>query len=117
MGATHHGSGGQVGLELGADDAGVAMGAGDLAPDAAVVRAAALGLGLVHVRHALPRVPRHVLRVHPLNLHHRRVLVLVQLRSVLNTQHQAHRRHDRSKKCHADPRGFTDSADALIHLL
>jgi hypothetical protein len=61
------------------------MGAGDLAPDAAVVRAAALGLGLVHVRHPLPAVPRHLLLgVHPLDLHQRRVLVLVRLRPLVS---------------------------------
>ena len=56
------------------------MRAGDLAPDAAVVGAAALGLGLVDVRHALAGVPRDVLLgVHPLDLHQRRGLVLVRL--------------------------------------
>jgi len=70
----------QVGLELGADDARVAVRAGDLAPDAAVVGAAALGLGLVDVRHPLAAVPRDVLLgVHPLDLHQRRGLVLVRL--------------------------------------
>ena len=75
-----HGLGGQVGGELGADDAGVAVGAGDLAPDAAVVGAVALGLGLVDVGHPLAAVPGHVLPgVHPLDLHQRRCLVLVRL--------------------------------------
>jgi hypothetical protein len=56
------------------------MRAGDLAPDAAVVGAAALGLGLVDVGHPLPAVPRDVLLgVHPLDLHQRRSLVLVRL--------------------------------------
>jgi hypothetical protein len=76
----HHGFRRQVGLELGADDAGVAVRAADLAPDAAVVRAVALGLGLVDVRHALPRVPSDVfLGVHALDLNQRGVLVLVRL--------------------------------------
>ena len=76
----HHRLRRQVGLELGADDARVAVRAGDLAPDAAVVGAAALGLGLVDVRHPLAAVPRDVLLgVHPLDLHQRRVLVLVRL--------------------------------------
>ena len=78
--AAHHRLRRQVGLELGADDARVAVRAGDLAPDAAVVGAAALGLGLVDVRHPLAAVPRDVLLgVHPLDLHQRRVLVLVRL--------------------------------------
>jgi hypothetical protein len=76
----HHGFRRQVGLELGADDAGVAVRAADLAPDAAVVRAVALGFGLVDVRHALPRVPSDVfLGVHALDLNQRGVLVLVRL--------------------------------------
>jgi hypothetical protein len=76
----HHGFRRQVGLELGADDAGVAVRAADLAPDAAVVRAVALGLGLVDVRHALPGVPSDVLLgVHALDLNQRGVLVLVRL--------------------------------------
>ena len=75
---THHGLRGEVGLELGADDAGVTVGADDLAPEAAVVGAAALGLGLVDVGHALPGVPRHVLLgVEPLDLQQGRALVLV----------------------------------------
>jgi len=54
--------------------------AGDLAPDAAVVGAAALGLGLVDVGHPLAAVPGDVLlSVHPLDLHQRRGLVLVRL--------------------------------------
>jgi hypothetical protein len=54
--------------------------AGDLAPDAAVVRAVALGLGLVDVGHALSGVPRDVLLgVQPLDLNQRRALVLVRL--------------------------------------
>lgn len=78
---SHHGLCREVGLELGADDTGVAVRAGDLAPDAAVVGAAALGLGLVDVRHALAGVPRHVLLgVEPLDLHQRSALVLVRLR-------------------------------------
>ena len=77
---TDHGLRREVGLELGADDAGVAVRAGDLAPDAPVARLAALGLGLVDVRHPLAAVPRDVLLgVHPLDLHQRRVLVLVRL--------------------------------------
>lgn len=77
---TDHGLRGKVGLELGADDSRVAVGAGDLAPDAPVVGAVALGLGLVDVRHALPGVPRDVLLgVHALDLYQRRVLVLVGL--------------------------------------
>jgi hypothetical protein len=54
--------------------------AADLAPDAAVVRAVALGLGLVDVRHALPGVPRDVLLgVHAFDLNQRGGLVLVRL--------------------------------------
>ena len=56
------------------------MRASDLAPDAAVVGATALGLGLVDVRQPLAAVPRDVLLgVHPLDLHQRRGLVLVRL--------------------------------------
>ena len=77
---TDHGLRREVRLELGADDAGVAVRAGDLAPDAPVAGLAALGLGLVDVRHALASVPRDVLLgVHPLDLHERRGLVLVRL--------------------------------------
>jgi hypothetical protein len=77
---TDHGLRREIGLELGADDAGVAVRAGDLAPDAPVAGLAALGLGLVDVRHALAGVPRDVLLgVHPLDLDQRRVLVLVRL--------------------------------------
>ena len=85
---TDHGLRREVGLELGADDAGVAVRAGDLAPDAPVARLAALGLGLVDVRHALAGVPRDVLLgVHPLDLHQRRVLVLVRLRPTTTRHH------------------------------
>lgn len=77
---THHGGGGEVGAELRAHDAGVAVGARDLAPDAADGGAAALGLGLVDVGDALAGVVRHVLLgAHPLHLEQRRALVLVRL--------------------------------------
>ena len=77
---TDHGLRREVRLELGADDAGVAVRAGDLTPDAPVAGLTALGLGLVDVRHALASVPRDVLLgVHPLDLHERRGLVLVRL--------------------------------------
>nr|GMC63903.1 LIM domain-containing protein WLIM2b-like [Ipomoea batatas] len=50
---THHGFGWEVGLELSSDDATVAVRPADLSPDAAVVRAALLGLSLVDVGHTL----------------------------------------------------------------
>ena len=58
---THNGLYRQVGDELGVDYVDVAMGAGDLAPDAEVVRAVALVLGLLNVCHPLAAVSRHVL--------------------------------------------------------
>jgi hypothetical protein len=77
-GPAHHGFRRQIGLKLGTDDAGVAVRAADLAPDAAVVRAVALGLGLVDVRHALSGVPRDVLLgVHAFDLNQRGGLVLI----------------------------------------
>jgi hypothetical protein len=57
----HHGLYQQVGDELGVDYADIAMGAGDHAPDAAVVRAVALGLDL-DVCHPLAAVSRLVRR-------------------------------------------------------
>jgi hypothetical protein len=77
---TDHGLRREVRLELGGDNAGVAVRAGDLTPDTPVAGLTALGLGLVDVRYALPSVPRDVLLgVHPLDLHKRRGLVLVRL--------------------------------------
>lgn len=62
------------------------MRAGDLAPDAAVAGAAAVGLGLVDVRHPLAAVPRDVLLgAQPLDLHQRCGLILVRLGPVSNT--------------------------------
>lgn len=79
---SHHRFGGQVGLELGANDAAVAVRARDLPPYAAVVGPLRLGLRLVDVGHSLPAVPRHLLlRVHALDLDERRVLILVRFRS------------------------------------
>lgn len=53
FGTTHHGLYQQVGD--GVDYADIAMGAGELAPDAAVVRAVALGLGLLDVSRLVRR--------------------------------------------------------------
>jgi hypothetical protein len=79
-----HGGGREVGPELGADDTGVAVRAGDLAPDAADGGVVALRLGLVDVGDALPGVPPNLLLgVHPLDLQQRRVLVLVRLRPLV----------------------------------
>ena len=77
----HHGFRREVGLELGTDDAAVAVWARDLAPDAPVPRPLGLRLRLVDVRHPLTAVPCHLLLgVHALDLHQRGVLVLVGLR-------------------------------------
>ena len=85
----YHGGGREVGPELGADDAGVAVRAGDLAPDAADGGGVAFRLGLVDVGDALPGVPPNLLLgVHPLDLQQRRVLVLVRLRPARANQRQ-----------------------------
>jgi len=53
---------------------------GDLSPNATVVAAVRLHLGLVDVRQPLPGVPRHILLgVHILDLNQRRARVLIRL--------------------------------------
>ena len=90
-GGAHHGAGREVGPELGADDAGVAVRARDLAPDAADGGAVALGLGLVHVGDPLAAVPRHVLLgADALDLQHRRMLVLVRLGALVAQDRAPH---------------------------
>nr|GMC95968.1 hypothetical protein VITISV_014592 [Ipomoea batatas] len=49
----YHGFRRKIGLELSSNDAAIAVRPADLSPDAAVVRAADLRFGLVHVRHTL----------------------------------------------------------------
>ena len=89
--AKYHRLGWQVGLELGSNNATVSVRPSDLAPDAAVMRAVLLDLGLVDVGHPLPAVPLNfLLGVHTLDLDQRCVWVLIRLRSIehIKTPHQ-----------------------------
>ena len=56
-----HGGGGQVAAELGADNTAVSVGAGDPAPDNAVLGAVNLTEGLVNVCHTLSEVEAGVM--------------------------------------------------------
>lgn len=81
LSSTHHGFGRQIRLELSPNHATVPVRPSDLPPNAAIMRPIFLDFRLVDVGQPLAAVPANILlRVHPLDLKQRRVLILIRFR-------------------------------------